>query len=116
MLDMVAKTQTFGPIGTDPVTDARTNRDRAIALAFVEKDEAKWARKVIADNTGYNLWTVYRAIQREIEWARKQIAEMKTAPTSDKVSGPSTPTEAGVSDELKTNIPASPTKGGGRDA
>lgn len=53
----------------DPVQRARLTRDRNIALSFVRMGQTKTARAHIAKKTGVNLRTVYRAIEKELDWA-----------------------------------------------
>lgn len=66
-------------------------RDRQVALAFVRRREAKDARSVIAREMGVNLRTVYRAIERELGWAREQ---MRSLTRTDEDSFDTPPTEA----------------------
>lgn len=68
-----------------PFKVAKQNRDRAIALAFVEKGETATARSEIERETGINLRLIYRAIERELEWAKeemKRLARTGEAPST----------------------------------
>jgi DNA-binding phage protein len=63
---MVSNTRPNGTSNAfDPVSMARILRDRQIAVSFVRKGETQNARAEIAKETGINLRTVYRAIDRQ---------------------------------------------------
>jgi DNA invertase Pin-like site-specific DNA recombinase len=52
-------------------------RDRSIALAFVAKGCTRTARREIHQETGIELRTIYRAINRQLAWAKAQTKKRK---------------------------------------
>jgi hypothetical protein len=55
---------------------AKTERDKAIALLFVDKyKEARGARRKIAKATGVSWSSVDRAIEEWLEWAKAEAAK-----------------------------------------
>lgn len=60
---------------------ARQERDRAIAQEFVDRGETRAARKEISDARGIPLSTVYRAIRRELAWAKGLGGGSESRPT-----------------------------------
>jgi hypothetical protein len=76
---MVSNTRPNGTSNAfDPVSMARILRDRQIAVSFVRKGETQNARAEIAKETGINLRTVYRAIDRQLDWARENALAADT--------------------------------------
>lgn len=64
--------------------EVRVKRDQQLALDYVRRGGGVDAVPAIAEATGVNLRTVYRAVKRQLEWAREQHAlELKSAPASD---------------------------------
>lgn len=68
------------------MAEALRERDRKVALLFVQKGKGRDARAVIARETGLPLSTVYRAISRELSWAESQ--EMEEGPGSEQLPDP----------------------------
>jgi len=50
----------------------QVDRDRKIALRFVQLGETREARPQIHTETGIDLRTIYRAVERQLDWARKE--------------------------------------------
>ena len=73
--------------------DIRVERDRILALRFVEKGCTKSAiREISEENPGINERTVRRAVNRQIEWAKAQkenepIPDTDTARSTLKADG-----------------------------
>jgi hypothetical protein len=56
-------------------------RDRHLAQLYVAKDESRTAVAEIVAETGVEQRTVYRAIRRQLEWARDQKKKCPAAET-----------------------------------
>ena len=75
IIDMASISATFGLNGLPDPAVQRVERDRALALAYVQLGQTRSAVKAIAEESGVNYRTVYRAIERELEWAKAQQQE-----------------------------------------
>jgi hypothetical protein len=64
------------------LTEARTQRDRNLALRFVELQESETAIRQIHEETGVNLRTVRRAVYRQLAWAKLK-PQIEKGPGSD---------------------------------
>ena len=82
IIDMVSNILANGLNGLPDPTKEREKRDRALALEFVRLKEVRGAVQRIALDSGVNDRTVYRAIARQLEWARAAF-EVTDAPASE---------------------------------
>lgn len=75
--------------------DAVIDRDRVIAMAYVRSGESRRFAAQYSREHGVALRTVYRAIDRQIEWAREQMSPGSESPCDGAASPSPTLAPAG---------------------
>lgn len=68
-------------MGKNQVPDLKAElikRDRMLALRFVKAGGGRHVVKAIHNATGVSLRTIYRAIERQGDWAKAYVADSKT--------------------------------------